>query len=76
MSLIDVANWHSFHALFLITWLADGDSLMCCIAMMGRQIAKISSTFCEVLFLMHASLFGLSPAAILKAGLENENPDN
>ena len=30
----------SFHALFLVAWLADGDSLMCCIVRMGRQIAK------------------------------------
>ena len=34
----------SFHALFLIAWLADGDSLMCFIVM-RRQIAKMSSTF-------------------------------
>ncbi len=26
-----------FHALFLIAWPADGDSLMCCIVSMGRQ---------------------------------------
>ncbi len=32
-------------AVFLIAWLADGDSLMCCIATMGRQIAKMFSTF-------------------------------
>ncbi len=37
----------SFHALFLIAWLANGDSLMCCIVTMGRQIAKMFSTFCE-----------------------------
>ena len=35
----------SFHALFLIAWLADGDSLTCSIVMMGRQIAKMVSTF-------------------------------
>ncbi len=35
----------SFHALIPIAWLADEDSLMCCIAMMGRQIAKMFSTF-------------------------------
>ncbi len=35
----------SFHALFLIAWLADGDSLMCYIVTMGRQIAKMFSTF-------------------------------
>ncbi len=34
-----------FHALFLIAWLADGDSLMCNIVTMGRQIAKMFSTF-------------------------------
>ena len=35
----------TFHALFLIAWVADGDSLMCCLVMMGRQIAKMFSTF-------------------------------
>ncbi len=35
----------AFHALFRVAWLADGDSLMCCIVMMGRQIAKMFSTF-------------------------------
>ena len=35
----------TFHALFLMAWLADGDSLTCCIVMMGRQIAKMFSTF-------------------------------
>ncbi len=35
----------SFHALFLIAWLADGDSLMCCIVMIGRLIARMFSTF-------------------------------
>ncbi len=35
----------AFHALILIAWLADGDSLMCCIVMMGRLIAKMFSTF-------------------------------
>ena len=29
----------AFHALIPIAWLADEDSLMCCIATMGRQIA-------------------------------------
>ncbi len=33
---------YTFHALLLIAWLADGDSLMCYIVMMGRQIAKTS----------------------------------
>ncbi len=33
------------HALFLIALLTDGDSLMCCIVMIGRQIAKMFSTF-------------------------------
>ncbi len=50
----NVANWqqakaivpcYTFHALFLIAWLADGDSLMCCIVRMGRQIARMFSTF-------------------------------
>ncbi len=35
----------SFHALFLIAWLADGDSLMSYIVRMGRQIAKMFSIF-------------------------------
>ena len=35
----------AFHALLLIAWLADLDSLMCCIVMMERQIAKMFSTF-------------------------------
>ena len=43
-SSMDVEGPHySFHALFLIAWLADGDSLMCCIVIMGRQIAKMFS---------------------------------
>ena len=40
-----VRKRNTFHALFLIAWLADGDSLICCIVMMGRQIAKMSFTF-------------------------------
>ncbi len=35
----------AFHTLVLIAWLADGDSLMCYIVTMGRQIAKMFSTF-------------------------------
>ncbi len=35
----------TFHAYILIASLADGDSLMCCIVMMERQIAKMFSTF-------------------------------
>ncbi len=35
----------TFHTLFLIPCLADGDSLMCGIVMMGRQIAMMFSTF-------------------------------
>ncbi len=35
----------SFHTLIPIAWLADGDYLMCCIVMMGRQIAKMFYTF-------------------------------
>ncbi len=31
----------TFHALIPIHWLADEDSLMCCIVMMGRQIAQM-----------------------------------
>ncbi len=34
-----------FHSFILIAWLADGDSLMCYIVTMGRQIAKMFSTF-------------------------------
>ncbi len=44
-SLLHVNFTKSFHILFLIAWLADGDSLMCCIATMIRQIAKMFSTF-------------------------------
>ncbi len=46
-----------FHALFLIARLADGDSMMCCIVTMGRQIAKMFSTFSlwGSLFLMACS---------------------
>ncbi len=40
-----IKDIHSFHALILIAWLADGDTLVCCIVMMGRQIAKMFSTF-------------------------------
>ncbi len=36
---------HSFQTLLLISWLADGDSLMYCIVTMGGQIAKMFSTF-------------------------------
>ena len=36
---------HSFHALFLIAWLVDEDSLMCHTVVMGRQIAKMFPTF-------------------------------
>ncbi len=32
-------NRTTVQGLFLIAWLADGDSLMCCIVMIGRQIA-------------------------------------
>ncbi len=35
----------SFHPFILIAWLADGDSLMCYIVMMGRLIAQMFSTF-------------------------------
>ena len=35
----------TFHALFRIAWLADGDSVMCSTVMMGWQIAKMFSTF-------------------------------
>ena len=35
----------SFHGLFLGAWLTDGDSLMYCIVMMGRQIAEMFYTF-------------------------------
>ena len=34
----------SFHALIPIAFLADKDSLMCCIVPMGRQIAKMFYT--------------------------------
>ena len=34
-----------FHALIPIEWMADEDSLTCCIVMMGRQIAKMFYTF-------------------------------
>ncbi len=38
-------NWkYAFHALIPIAWLADEESLMCYIVMMGRQIAKMFST--------------------------------
>ncbi len=40
-----VSHQCTFHALFLIAWLADGDSLMCFIVTMGRQIAKMFYTF-------------------------------
>ena len=40
-----VKHKNTFHALFLIAWLADRDSLMCCIVRMGSQIAKMFSTF-------------------------------
>ncbi len=45
---------HQFHTLFLIAWLADGDSPMCCIVMMGSRIADMFSTFSQrgYLFLM------------------------
>ncbi len=36
---------YAFHAFVPIDWLADKDSLMCCIVMMGRQIAKMCHTF-------------------------------
>ena len=35
----------TFHALLLKAWLADRDSLKCYIVMMGRQIARMFSTF-------------------------------
>ncbi len=35
----------SFHALILIAWLADEDSLICYIVTMGRQIANMFYTF-------------------------------
>ncbi len=38
-------NGMSFHAPIPIAWLADEDSLMCFIVMMGRQIAKMFYTF-------------------------------
>ena len=39
------------------TMAADGDSLMCCIVIMGRQIAKMFSTFS-----LGGSLFLMVPA--------------
>ena len=35
----------AFHTLFIIAWLADGDSLMCGIVMKGRQNSKMLCTF-------------------------------
>ncbi len=35
----------AIQAFFFIAWLADEDSLMCCIVTMGRQIAQMFSTF-------------------------------
>ena len=35
----------TFHAFIPIAWFADEDSLVCCIVMMGRQIAKMFYTF-------------------------------
>ena len=43
--LVFLVQNNSFHALFLIAWLVDVDSLMCCIVTMGRLIAKMSPTF-------------------------------
>ncbi len=40
-----IDTFSPFDALFLIAWLADGDSLVCFIGMMGKQIAKMFSTF-------------------------------
>ena len=53
----DQSNSVPFHALFLIAWLPDGVSLMCCIVMMWRQISKMFSTFSlwGCLFLMFMS---------------------
>ena len=39
------ARSFTFHAVILIAWLADGHSLMCCIVTLGRQMAKMFSTF-------------------------------
>ena len=59
----------TFHSFFPIAWLADGDYLMCCIVTMGRQIAKMFSTFslCGSLFLMR--LFKCS--SVLELWLSN-----
>ncbi len=36
---------HGFIGKTIIVWLSDEDSLMCCIVMMGRPIAKMFATF-------------------------------
>ncbi len=55
-----------YPCLLLIAWLTDGDSQMCYIVMMGRQIAKMFSTF---------SLWGflfLMEIRCLTAGVAND----
>ena len=37
--------YNPYHAFILIAWLAEEYSLMCCIATMGRQIAKMFYAF-------------------------------
>ena len=56
----------TFHVLFLIAWLAGGDSLVCYIVMMGRQIARMLYTFSlwGSLFLMRDSDTGIGPSLL------------
>ena len=59
-------NVNPFHSLFLIAWQVDGDSLVYYIVMMGRQIAKMFSTFSLRISVSHDNGRSLAFSALSK----------